>query len=74
MIPAPAAILNRPDHRPQAQALPFMEGASVYIDLAMTWGAKHGVGVLLDLQAAPGSQNGCAGVGVRVRLQISITS
>ncbi len=37
-----------------------MEGASVYIDLAMTWGAKHGVGVLLDLQAAPGSQNGCA--------------
>ena len=37
-----------------------MEGASVYVDLAMTWGAKHGVGVLLDLQAAPGSQNGCA--------------
>ena len=42
----------------QDQASPFMEGASAYIDLAMTWGAKHGVGILLDVQAAPGSQNG----------------
>ncbi len=37
-----------------------MDGASAYIDLAMTWGATYGIGVLLDLQAAPGSQNGCA--------------
>jgi len=57
---ARAGNLTRAGRGPQAQASPFMEGASVYIDLAMTWGAKHGVGVLLDLQAAPGSQNGCA--------------
>ena len=43
----------------QDAASPFVEGASAYIDLAMTWGAKYGIGVLLDLQSAPGSQNGC---------------
>ena len=46
--------------RTQDAASPFLEGASAYIDLAMTWGATYGIGVLLDLQAAPGSQNGCA--------------
>ena len=33
-----------------------MEGGYKYLDLAMTWGARHGIGVLLDLHAAPGSQ------------------
>ena len=32
-----------------------------YVDAAMRWGAAHGVGVMIDIHAAPGSQNGCAG-------------
>lgn len=29
-----------------------------YVDQAFAWGAKHGLKILLDLHAAPGSQNG----------------
>ena len=42
----------------QAAAYPFVEGGLAYVDLAMQWGAKYGIGVLIDLHAAPGSQNG----------------
>ena len=59
-------------HGPQDQASPFMEGAAVYVDLAMTWGVTHGVGVLLDLQAAPGSQNGCAVTSTREKTVRSV--
>ena len=40
------------------EAVPFVEGGLAYVDKAMEWGAKHGIGVLLDMHAAPGSQNG----------------
>lgn len=36
---------------------PFLPAAD-YADLAFDWAAKHGLGVLLDLHGAPGSQNG----------------
>ncbi|PRP89173.1 putative glucan 1,3-beta-glucosidase [Planoprotostelium fungivorum] len=36
----------------------YATGALKYIDKAFEWGAKYGVGILLDLHAAPGSQNG----------------
>ena len=39
-------------------AAPFVEGGLQYVDKAMQWGAAHGIGVLLDMHAAPGSQNG----------------
>ena len=39
-------------------AAPFVEGGLAYIDKAMEWGAAHGIGVLIDMHAAPGSQNG----------------
>ena len=39
-----------------SQAAPFVEGGYKYLDLAMTWGSRYGIGVLIDLHAAPGSQ------------------
>ena len=39
-------------------AAPFVEGGLQYVDKAMEWGAAHGIGVLIDMHAAPGSQNG----------------
>ena len=39
-------------------AAPFIEGGLKYIDKAMEWGATHGIGILIDMHAAPGSQNG----------------
>ena len=39
-------------------AAPFVEGGLKYVDKALEWGASHGIGVLLDMHAAPGSQNG----------------
>ncbi len=41
-----------------AGAAPFVEGGLKYVDKAMEWGAAHGIGVLVDMHAAPGSQNG----------------
>ncbi len=41
-----------------ADAAPFVEGGLKYLDKAMEWGAAHGIGVLIDMHAAPGSQNG----------------
>ena len=38
------------------QANPFVENGFHYLDKAFAWGAKYGIGVLLDLHAAPGSQ------------------
>ena len=39
-------------------AAPFVEGGVQYVDKAMEWGAAHGIGILIDMHAAPGSQNG----------------
>lgn len=36
----------------------YQAGALKYVDKAFEWGAKYGVGIILDLHAAPGSQNG----------------
>ncbi|PRP87384.1 putative LRR receptor-like serine/threonine-protein kinase [Planoprotostelium fungivorum] len=35
----------------------YAPGALKYIDLAFQWGAQYGISILLDLHAAPGSQN-----------------
>jgi len=35
----------------------YITGGLAYIDKAFEWGAKHGIGILLDMHAAPGSQN-----------------
>ena len=42
----------------QAEAAPFVEGAYKYVDQALQWGQQFGIGVLIDLHAANGSQNG----------------
>ena len=39
-------------------AAPFVEGGLQYVDKAIEWGAAHGIGILIDMHAAPGSQNG----------------
>jgi len=36
----------------------YLYGALQYVDKAFQWGAAHGVGIILDIHAAPGSQNG----------------
>jgi len=36
----------------------YLSGALAYIDKAFEWGGKYGVGIILDIHAAPGSQNG----------------
>ncbi len=35
-----------------------MEGGAACLDDAMTWGEQYGIGILLELHAANGSQNG----------------
>ena len=35
-----------------------MIGGLAYIDKAFEWGLKYGIAILLDMHAAPGSQNG----------------
>ncbi|KAL2343032.1 hypothetical protein Fmac_004317 [Flemingia macrophylla] len=37
---------------------PFVGGALEVLDNAFTWAEKHGIKVIVDLHAAPGSQNG----------------
>ena len=36
----------------------FVEGGAAYLDAAMAWGEQYGIGILLELHAANGSQNG----------------
>lgn len=36
----------------------FTIGELAYIDKAFQWGLKNGIAILLDMHAAPGSQNG----------------
>jgi len=36
----------------------YLTGALAYVDKAFEWGEKYGVGILIDMHAAPGSQNG----------------
>lgn len=38
----------------------YTMGSLKYIDLAFTWGQRHGIGILLGLHGAPGSQSGAA--------------
>jgi len=42
----------------QDEAAPFVEGAYKYVDKALQWGVQYGIGVLIELHAARGSQNG----------------
>lgn len=42
----------------QTDCYPFVEGAYQYVDLAMQWAAKYGIGVWLGVHAVNGSQNG----------------
>lgn len=37
---------------------PYVGGADTYVDLAFEWARQYGLKVILDLHAAPGSQNG----------------
>lgn len=37
---------------------PLMGGADKYLEQAMNWCEKYGIGVIIDFHAAPGSQNG----------------
>ena len=37
----------------------FCNASGRYVDAAMRWGVTHGIGVMIDIHAAPGSQNGC---------------
>lgn len=37
---------------------PYVDGASRYVDQLFIWAEKHNVSVIVDLHAAPGSQNG----------------
>lgn len=39
-------------------APPYISGASKYVDRLFEWAEKYGLKVILDLHAAPGSQNG----------------
>ncbi|KAK3411676.1 hypothetical protein EUGRSUZ_I00415 [Eucalyptus grandis] len=41
-----------------APPAPFVGGSLNALDNAFTWAAKHGMKVIVDLHAAPGSQNG----------------
>ncbi len=45
--------------RSASDAPPFVPGASTYLDTVFEWGAQYGIGVLVDMHAAPSSQNGC---------------
>lgn len=37
---------------------PYISGTDRYVDLLLTWAERHGLKVILDFHAAPGSQNG----------------
>lgn len=37
---------------------PYVAGADEYVDKTLLWAQKYGLGVIIDLHAAPGSQNG----------------
>lgn len=43
---------------------PFVEGGIDFLDRALDWAAEFGIGVLLDLHAAPGCQNGFDNGGI----------
>ena len=43
-------------HDASLQSKPFVEHGYEYLDKAFGWGGNHGIGILLDLHAAPGSQ------------------
>ena len=36
----------------------YTVGGLAYLDKAFEWGKKHGIAIMVDLHAAPGSQNG----------------
>ena len=36
----------------------YTPGGLAYLDKAFEWGKNHGIGIIVDLHAAPGSQNG----------------
>lgn len=36
----------------------FVVGGLTYLDRAFDWAAKYGIGIIVDMHAAPGSQNG----------------
>ena len=42
-----------------SDAPPFVPGASTYLNTVFKWAAQYGIGVLVDMHAAPSSQNGC---------------
>lgn len=44
---------------------PFVGGSLKALDNAFTWAKNHNIGVIVDLHAAPGSQNGDAHSGTR---------
>ena len=44
---------------------PFVEGGIDVLDAAMRWAREAGLGVLLDLHAAPGCQNGFDNGGIK---------
>ncbi|GAB7353179.1 hypothetical protein MBLNU459_g3707t1 [Dothideomycetes sp. NU459] len=45
---------------------PFVDGAAPYMDQAITWARQVGIKVIIDLHAAPGSQNGFDNSGQRM--------
>ena len=57
-VPGPYVGLSAPSGSMQDDADGFVEGGSASLDNAMSWGALYGIGVLLDLHAPNGSQNG----------------
>jgi aryl-phospho-beta-D-glucosidase BglC (GH1 family) len=46
---------------------PFISGQIPYIQKAVTWAAKHGLKIILDLHGVPGSQNGFDNSGQRLK-------
>jgi hypothetical protein len=58
--PRPAAVhFHRLARRPaQTDMPPFVEGAYLYMDLAMQWAAKYGLAVNIGVHSVNGSQNG----------------
>lgn len=44
---------------------PFVQGGIDVLDRALEWAAESGLGVILDLHAAPGCQNGLDNGGIR---------
>ena len=51
-------------------APPFVPGAYKALDNAFKLAAQYGMGVLVDMHAAPASQNGCARKGSRTHVCI----